>query len=89
MRPIKPCRTAFTNMPRWRPLDLRAWMLHTTMPTPSAVYDRRNECTIGAGASSLIFAAIQALVHPGDEVVVQTPAYDLYAPAVQLAGGQL
>ena len=48
-----------------------------------------NECTIGAGASSLIFAAIQALVHPGDEVVVQSPAYDLYGPAVQLAGGQL
>ena len=40
-------------------------------------------------APLLLFAAITAFVQPGDEVVIQTPAYDLYAPAVALAGGRL
>jgi methionine aminotransferase len=48
-----------------------------------------SEITIGAGASSLIFATIQALVQPNDEVIVLAPCYDLYEPAVQLAGGRL
>ena len=69
--------------------DLRAWICSHYSQRHKAVYDAESECTIGAGASSLIFAAIQALVHPGDQVVVQSPAYDLYGPAVQLAGGQL
>ena len=45
--------------------------------------------TVGAGASSLIFATVQALIHPGDDVMVLTPCYDLYEPAVELAGGRL
>ncbi len=68
---------------------LRQWICNHHAQRHGASYDVDNECTIGAGASSLIFAAIQALVHRGQEVVVQTPAYDLYAPAVQLAGGAL
>ena len=69
--------------------DLRAWICGHHVERHGAEYDPERECTIGAGASSLIFAAIQAFVHAGDEVVVQTPAYDLYSPAVQLAGGRL
>lgn len=69
--------------------DLRAWICNHYAQRNGAAYDVGTECTIGAGASSLIFAAIQALVHTGQEVVVQTPAYDLYAPAIQLAGGIL
>ncbi|MDA9864529.1 aminotransferase class I/II-fold pyridoxal phosphate-dependent enzyme, partial [Flavobacteriales bacterium] len=68
---------------------LRAWICNRYAQRNGAAYDVGTECTIGAGASSLIFAAIQALVHTGQEVVVQTPAYDLYAPAIQLAGGIL
>lgn len=70
-------------------LDLREWICRHHEDRHGAAYDSAAECTIGAGASSLLFAAIQAFVHPGDEVVVQSPAYDLYAPGVALAGGRL
>lgn len=45
------------------------------------------EITITTGATEGVFSAIQAVVRPGDEVVVFDPAYDLYEPAVTLAGG--
>jgi methionine aminotransferase len=45
------------------------------------------EVTVCAGATEGLFASIQALVHPGDEVIVLDPAYDSYEPAVRLAGG--
>ncbi|MNJ88851.1 Methionine aminotransferase [compost metagenome] len=46
------------------------------------------ELLVTAGATQGIFAALQALVHPGDEVVILDPAYDCYDPAVHLAGGK-
>jgi methionine aminotransferase len=46
------------------------------------------EILVTAGATQGIFAALQALVHPGDEVVILDPAYDCYSPAVHLAGGR-
>jgi methionine aminotransferase len=52
-----------------------------------ARYDPETEITVTAGATEAIFAAIIALVHPGDEVLIVEPCYDSYVPAVQLAGG--
>ncbi len=46
------------------------------------------ELLVTAGATQGIFTAIQALVHPGDEVIIIDPAYDCYDPAVVLAGGK-
>jgi methionine transaminase len=46
-----------------------------------------DEITVTSGASEAIFDAIAALVHDGDEVILFDPAYDLYEPAVTLAGG--
>lgn len=46
-----------------------------------------SEITITPGATQAIFCAIQALVRPGDEVIVFDPSYDSYEPSVQLAGG--
>lgn len=45
------------------------------------------EITVTAGATQGLFTALQALVHPGDEVILLDPAYDAYDPAVRLAGG--
>ncbi len=46
------------------------------------------EITVTAGATEALFDVIQAVVHPGDEVILFDPAYDSYAPSVILAGGR-
>ena len=49
--------------------------------------DPGTEITVTLGATEAIYDAIQTVVHPGDEVIVFDPAYDMYEPAVELAGG--
>ncbi len=50
--------------------------------------DPDREITVCDGATEGLFSAIQATVHPGDEVIVFDPAYDSYSPSVTLAGGK-
>lgn len=50
-------------------------------------YQGDREVTVVPGATLGLFAAMQALVQPGDEVVLLEPAYDSYRPAVLAAGG--
>jgi len=50
-------------------------------------YDPETEITITAGATQGIYTAIASMVGDDDEVIIFEPAYDSYAPAVQLAGG--
>lgn len=45
------------------------------------------QITVTSGATEALFDAVQAVVHPGDEVIMFDPAYDSYEPAVQMAGG--
>lgn len=56
------------------------------------LYDRRyheeSEVTITASASEAIYAAISALVHAGDEVIFFEPAFDSYAPIIELQGAK-
>ena len=51
-------------------------------------YDVDAEITVTAGATQAIMAAVLALVHPGDDVVVLEPVYDSYVPSIELAGGR-
>lgn len=51
--------------------------------------DASTDITVTAGATEALYAAITALVRPGDEVICFDPSYDSYAPAVTLAGGVL
>ena len=44
--------------------------------------------TVTSGATEALFCAVQAVVRPGDEVILLEPAYDSYEPAVELAGGR-
>lgn len=46
-----------------------------------------DEVTVTSGATEALFAAIAAVVCPGDEVIMFDPAYDSYEPAVELNGG--
>jgi methionine aminotransferase len=50
-------------------------------------YDPDAEITITAGGTQAIATAISSVIHPGDEVIIFTPAYDCYAPFVELNGG--
>ncbi|MDB5903308.1 MAG: putative aminotransferase [Betaproteobacteria bacterium] len=52
-----------------------------------AAYDPEHEITVVPGATYGIFTAVSAMVHPGDEVILFEPAYDSYAPAVEVHGG--
>ena len=45
------------------------------------------EITVTSGATEALMVAIQAIVHPGDEVIVVEPSYDSYVPCIRLAGG--
>ena len=42
---------------------------------------------VTSGATEAIAASVLAVVEPGDEVVIFTPAYDAYAPLIRRAGG--
>ncbi len=50
-------------------------------------YHPDQEINITAGATQAIYTVAAAVVHPGDEVILFSPAYDSYAPAVQVHGG--
>jgi len=52
-------------------------------------FDPQTQITVTAGASQAIFTAIGALIEPGDEVILFAPAYDCYAPAINLNGGKI
>jgi methionine aminotransferase len=50
-------------------------------------YDPESEVTVTSGGTEAIFAAVLAVVHPGDEAIVLEPCYDSYVPAIELSGG--
>jgi len=53
-----------------------------------AVYHPEKEVNITSGATQAIYTAIAAVVNPGDEVILFTPAFDTYAPAVEIHGAK-
>jgi methionine transaminase len=54
----------------------------------SRTVDENAEVTVCTGATEGLFSTIQAMVRPGDDVIIFDPAYDSYEPAVTLAGGR-
>lgn len=53
----------------------------------SSSYNPDTEVTVTAGATQAIFTIISAFVKAKDEVIIFTPAYDCYEPAIELYGG--
>jgi len=66
---------------------LREALVHKAQRLYGHTYDAATEVTVTAGATQALFTALGALVRPGDEVVIVDPAYDCYAPTVELFGG--
>ena len=50
-------------------------------------WDPATDVVVTTGASEAIAATVLAFVEPGDEVLVLEPWFDLYAAAIDLAGG--
>ncbi len=67
---------------------LREAISRKTEEMYSIYYHPETEITITSGATQALFTAISAFVKDGDEVIIIEPAYDSYAPAVELAGGK-
>ncbi len=68
-------------------LELRQAIADYFQKHHGQAYEPQNEVLVTAGATQALQSAIQALVKEGDEVIIFTPAYDCYAPLVELAGG--
>jgi aminotransferase len=50
-------------------------------------YDAESEILVTVGVSEALHLALSALVDPGDEVIIPTPCFVAYVPAVVFAGG--
>ncbi len=66
---------------------LRERLAEKTRAHYGVSYNPDTEVTVVSGATEAIFAAVTAIVQPGDEVIVLEPAYDSYVPAIELNGG--
>lgn len=67
---------------------LREQIAHKVHELYGVQVDPDAEITVTSGATESLFVAVQALVHPGHEVIVLDPCYDAYEPVVTLAGGK-
>ena len=64
--------------------ELRRQIARKTNELYGNTIDPETEVTVTSGATEALFAAITAVVHAGDEVVVIEPAFDSYVPAIAL-----
>lgn len=62
-------------------------LAQTYGPLFGRTLDPMTEIVVTVGATEGIFATVQALVNPGDEVILIEPFYDSYPAAVTMAGG--
>ncbi|CAG5076420.1 methionine aminotransferase [Parvicella tangerina] len=69
-------------------LPLREVIANKLESSYGVKYCPDEEITVTAGATEGIYSAIAAFVKDEDEVVVFTPAYDCYVPAIKVHGGR-
>jgi len=69
--------------------QLREQIAVKTEKLYGARYNMETEVTVTSGATEALYAAITATVHPGDEVIVFEPWYDIYIPTVEYSGGKV
>ncbi len=67
--------------------ELRHQIATKTAEMYGSEIDPDREVTITSGATEALYAAIAAVVHEGDEVIVIEPAFDSYVPAIVLNKG--
>src|SRR5574343_441105 len=68
--------------------ELRQAIVEKVAQCYGVSFDIEREVTVTAGATQALFTAIAAFVRPGDEVIVFSPFYDSYVPAIEPVGGE-
>lgn len=67
--------------------ELRASVAHKLSTRNGADYDPDSELLITAGTHEALYVSLQAVVEPGDEVLVLDPSWVAYSGMIGLAGG--
>lgn len=70
-------------------MELRKEIVEMVFSKHGHQYNPDTEITITAGATQAIFTAIASVIKKGDEVIILTPAYDCYAPTIEIFGGKV
>lgn len=67
---------------------LRQAISHFMQDRYDLTYDPETEITVTIGATEAIFASLFTLLNPGDEVLIPTPTFPLYATMVEMLDGK-
>ncbi|GLB46535.1 aminotransferase [Philodulcilactobacillus myokoensis] len=68
-------------------LELRKAIANYLHKSQGLNYDPNDEIIVTIGATEAIYATFEAMINPGDKVLIATPAFALYQPIVTLLGG--
>jgi aminotransferase len=69
--------------------ELRAAIARKLARDNGVLVDPETEVLVTTGGQEALFLLIQALIEPGDEVLVPDPRYTSYDDAIELAGGRM
>jgi len=70
-------------------LELRQAISDKFSTLYNSSYHPENEITVTAGATQAIYTIISAFIRQDDEVILFCPAYDCYAPTIEVNGGKV
>jgi len=68
-------------------LELREALAQKARHDYGLSYDPDSEILVTVGGTQAVFLALQALINPGDEVLIPDPGFLCYEPSVLMAGG--
>lgn len=74
--------------PNYGTLELRQSIARKLKRENSIDADPRSEILVTVGVQEALYIAFQALLNPGDEVIVSDPCYHSYPQMIRLAGGE-
>lgn len=70
-------------------LALRKAIAHFMQDRYDLTYDPNSEIIVTIGATQAIYAALFALINPGDKVIVPTPTFPLYEAVAAMLGAEV
>ncbi|MGD9144780.1 MAG: aminotransferase class I/II-fold pyridoxal phosphate-dependent enzyme, partial [Anaerolineae bacterium] len=70
-------------------LELRQAIAAKLLRDNDVDVDPHSEVLVATGGQEALFLIVQALVNPGDEILMPDPRYTSYDGAIQLAGGRV